>query len=94
MCFQWSGHPGAVTVGKYFKRGMRLDYFLVSEQLEERVESCVIPAMEKLTQDEFFRRDKRGFLGSDHCPMVLKMRSAPEATAPASAGNKRNQHHD
>ncbi|KAL2243001.1 UNVERIFIED_CONTAM: DNA-(apurinic or apyrimidinic site) lyase [Sesamum indicum] len=58
--FSWSGHP----VGKYRGKRMRIDYFIVSEKLKERIVAC-----------EMHGRgiELEGFYGSDHCPVSLEL---------------------
>ncbi|EPS63669.1 hypothetical protein M569_11112 [Genlisea aurea] len=56
--FSWSGNP----VGKYRGKRMRIDYFLVSETLKERVVSCEMHGC---------GIELEGFYGSDHCPVSL-----------------------
>jgi exodeoxyribonuclease III len=59
--FTWRG-----ATGRYFGKGLRLDYILVCEQLIEKglVESAVICGSGV---------DLRGFMGSDHCPIMLTL---------------------
>uniref|UniRef100_A0A0A9E3L8 Endonuclease/exonuclease/phosphatase domain-containing protein n=1 Tax=Arundo donax TaxID=35708 RepID=A0A0A9E3L8_ARUDO len=68
--FSWSGHP----IGKYRGKRMRIDYFIVSEQLKDRIISC-----------EMHGRgvELEGFYGSDHCPVSLELsKAAAKAEAP------------
>ncbi|XP_066330507.1 DNA-(apurinic or apyrimidinic site) endonuclease-like [Miscanthus floridulus] len=67
--FSWSGHP----IGKYRGKRMRIDYFLVSEQLKDRIISC-----------EMHGRgiELDGFYGSDHCPVTLELCKAVAEEAP------------
>ncbi|CAN6328868.1 unnamed protein product [Urochloa humidicola] len=68
--FSWSGHP----IGKYRGKRMRIDYFVVSEQLKDRIISC-----------EMHGRgiELEGFYGSDHCPVSLELsKAATEASEP------------
>ncbi|AQK41767.1 DNA-(apurinic or apyrimidinic site) lyase [Zea mays] len=67
--FSWSGHP----IGKYRGKRMRIDYFLVSEQLKDRIVSC-----------EMHGRgiELDGFYGSDHCPVSLELSEAVAEEAP------------
>ncbi|XP_020235759.1 DNA-(apurinic or apyrimidinic site) lyase isoform X2 [Cajanus cajan] len=58
--FSWSGNP----VGRYRGKRMRIDYFLVSEKLKERIVSC-----EMLGHGI----ELEGFYGSDHCPVTLEL---------------------
>lgn len=54
----WRGQ----TTGKHAGRGMRIDHCIVSEALLESIDSV------KITGHGF---DRIGFLGSDHCPVVI-----------------------
>ena len=46
---------------------MRLDYALVSEGLRDLVESCEILG---------HGSGREGFMGSDHCPVLLTLKDA------------------
>ncbi|KAL4347093.1 hypothetical protein GQ457_17G017960 [Hibiscus cannabinus] len=58
--FSWSGNP----VGKYRGKRMRIDYFVLSEKLKERVASCEMHGK---------GIELEGFYGSDHCPVSLQL---------------------
>ncbi|KAF3793666.1 DNA-(apurinic or apyrimidinic site) lyase [Nymphaea thermarum] len=58
--FTWSGNP----VGKYRGKRMRIDYFIVSEVLKDRIISCKIHGQ---------GIELVGFCGSDHCPVSLEL---------------------
>lgn len=58
--FSWSGNP----IGKYRGKRMRIDYFLVSEQLKDRIVSCKMHGR---------GIELEGFHGSDHCPVTLEL---------------------
>ncbi|GAB4860533.1 DNA-(apurinic or apyrimidinic site) endonuclease [Ancistrocladus abbreviatus] len=58
--FSWSGNP----VGKYRGKRMRIDYFLVSEKLKDRIVSCEMHGQ---------GIELEGFYGSDHCPVSLEL---------------------
>jgi len=71
----WYGHPGVVATGRYKGRGMRLDYFFVSDGLERGAVECAQAtdaysdkpaALEQRPDDAFF--------GSDHCGVYLKLK--------------------
>ncbi|CAM8932237.1 unnamed protein product [Rhodiola kirilowii] len=62
--FSWSGNP----IGKYRGKRMRIDYFVVSEKLKDRILSCKIHG---------HGIELEGFYGSDHCPVSLEL-SPPE----------------
>uniref|UniRef100_A0A803KQF8 DNA-(apurinic or apyrimidinic site) endonuclease n=1 Tax=Chenopodium quinoa TaxID=63459 RepID=A0A803KQF8_CHEQI len=66
--FSWSGNP----VGKYRGKRMRIDYFLVSEMLKDRIVSCKMHGQ---------GIELEGFCGSDHCPLSLELApSSPDPT--------------
>ncbi|KAJ8536559.1 hypothetical protein K7X08_034960 [Anisodus acutangulus] len=58
--FSWSGNP----VGKYRGKRMRIDYFIVSEKLKDRIVSCEMHG---------HGIELDGFYGSDHCPVSLEL---------------------
>lgn len=58
--FSWRGH----TTGKHAGRGMRIDHCLLSRTLVSSVKSVDINDHGK---------ERHGFLGSDHCPLILKL---------------------
>lgn len=58
--FSWSGNP----VGKYRGKRMRIDYFIVSEQLKGRIVACKMHGQ---------GIELKGFCGSDHCPVSLEL---------------------
>ncbi|KAL1810388.1 hypothetical protein ACET3Z_027378 [Daucus carota] len=58
--FSWSGNP----VGKYRGKRMRIDYFIVSETLKDRIVACEMHGQ---------GIELQGFCGSDHCPVSLKL---------------------
>ncbi|CAN1294228.1 DNA-(apurinic or apyrimidinic site) endonuclease [Linum perenne] len=58
--FSWSGNP----IGKYRGKRMRIDYFLVSEKLRDRIVSCEMHGQ---------GIELEGFYGSDHCPVSLQL---------------------
>ncbi|ONK57579.1 uncharacterized protein A4U43_C09F1940 [Asparagus officinalis] len=58
--FSWSGNP----VGKYRGKRMRIDYFIVSEQLKDRIVACEMHGQ---------GIELQGFYGSDHCPVSLEL---------------------
>ena len=69
--------------GKYRGKGMRIDYFIVSAPLVARVEACDVPSSH---QNQMALIERRGFLGSDHCPIVLRLRPAADVSGGAGAG--------
>ena len=79
---QWRGTPGreVAASGRYYGKGMRIDHLLISRLLLEGS-----PRVSVLRAEICGRGAARiGFLGSDHCPMLLEL--APEdATAAATA---------
>ncbi|KAM0823805.1 hypothetical protein ACQ4PT_070624 [Festuca glaucescens] len=58
--FSWSGNP----IGKYRGKRMRIDYFIVSERLKDRINSCKMHG---------HGIELEGFYGSDHCPVSLEL---------------------
>ncbi|KAL2482670.1 DNA-(apurinic or apyrimidinic site) lyase [Forsythia ovata] len=58
--FSWSGNP----IGKYRGKRMRIDYFIVSEKLKDRILACEIHGQ---------GIELEGFYGSDHCPVTLEL---------------------
>ena len=72
----WYGHPGVTQVGKYRGKGMRLDYFMVSGHLRERIGECV-QATDEIAEAEMAHRPDRAFFGSDHCAVFLRLKPKP-----------------
>ncbi|KAL6641648.1 hypothetical protein ACP70R_019829 [Stipagrostis hirtigluma subsp. patula] len=71
--FSWSGHP----IGKYRGKRMRIDYFIVSEQLKDRIISCEMHG---------HGIELEGFYGSDHCPVSLELsKAAAEPSKPTGS---------
>jgi exonuclease III len=68
--FSWRGGDG-----KHYGRGMRIDHFVGSQSFAERVEDARILGT---------GAERNGFLGSDHCPVILKIK-ASNCSASASA---------
>mmetsp|Transcript_218 Transcript_218/g.538 ORF Transcript_218/g.538 Transcript_218/m.538 type:complete len:377 (-) Transcript_218:1291-2421(-) len=64
--YTWRGTPGVVKneIGKYYKKGMRIDHALVSR--------CLLPRA-KSVQILGYGADRTNFLGSDHCPILLQL---------------------
>ncbi|XP_038683988.1 DNA-(apurinic or apyrimidinic site) endonuclease [Tripterygium wilfordii] len=58
--FSWSGHP----IGKYRGKRMRIDYFIVAEELKNRIVRCEMHG---------HGIELEGFYGSDHCPVSLEL---------------------
>lgn len=63
----WRGAPGVdiPNTGRYYDKGMRIDYILVSQELlvAHRVMKANLYGKGGVLRD--------GFLGSDHCPLLL-----------------------
>ncbi|KNA05930.1 hypothetical protein SOVF_185690 [Spinacia oleracea] len=72
--FSWSGNP----VGKYRGKRMRIDYFLVSEKLKDRIVSCKMHG---------HGIELEGFCGSDHCPVSLELAPSSPDVKPNEASN-------
>lgn len=71
----WRGTPGRDGVpeaGRYYGKGMRIDYVLVSPSLAPRVVDAVVHGVGP---------EREGFLGSDHCPLLVTLAAEPEAPA-------------
>jgi exonuclease III len=85
MRMTWFGHPGVTQVGKYRGRGMRLDYFFVDggDWFRENVESCV-QATDGIPVAELAERPDRAFFGSDHCAVLLRLKSGGGGTTSES----------
>jgi len=63
----WRGAPGANGVpeaGRYYGKGMRIDYVLVHESLAPRVSSATVHGK---------GAERAGFMGSDHCPLTVRI---------------------
>ena len=63
----WRGAPGVngpPETGRYYNKGMRIDYVLVEEPLAPRVSKASVVGKGP---------DRLGFLGSDHCPLVVTL---------------------
>ncbi|XP_017217000.2 DNA-(apurinic or apyrimidinic site) endonuclease [Daucus carota subsp. sativus] len=58
--FSWSGN----LVGKYRGKRIRIDYFIVSETLKDRIVACEMHGK---------GIELQGFCGSDHCLVSLKL---------------------
>ncbi|KAL6177570.1 hypothetical protein ACLB2K_049096 [Fragaria x ananassa] len=65
--FSWSGNP----IGKYRGKRMRIDYFVVAEQLKDRIVSCEMHGQ---------GIELQGFYGSDHCPVTLVLSEAQQSS--------------
>lgn len=63
--FTWRG----IETGKHGERGMRIDHCMVSKTLLP-----VIQDVRVLGE----RRERKGFMGSDHCPVLVVMRDEGE----------------
>lgn len=68
--FSWRGSRGSDIAerGRYYGKGMRIDHLLVSEELMARVADAQILGRGP---------EAKGFLGSDHCPMLLTLLPSP-----------------
>ncbi|KAH9776586.1 DNA-(apurinic or apyrimidinic site) endonuclease [Citrus sinensis] len=72
--FSWSGNP----IGKYRGKRMRIDYFIVSEELKDRIIACEMQG---------HGIELEGFYGSDHCPVSLEL---SEASSDSEKKEKKN----
>ena len=59
-----AGRDGNPNSGRYWKKGMRIDYTLVHESLVDRIRRSEILGHGAM---------REGFLGSDHCPILLEL---------------------
>ena len=71
----WRGTPGVhnPAEGRYYNKGMRIDYVLVSRSLAPRIKRAIVHGKGP---------DRHGFLGSDHCPLIVEL-------APPAAGEEK-----
>ncbi|CAB1110598.1 unnamed protein product [Ectocarpus sp. CCAP 1310/34] len=62
----WRGTAGnqVAAMGRYYGKGMRIDYFLLSTVLAPRIKEVKVFGS---------GADRDGFLGSDHCPLMLTL---------------------
>ena len=66
-------HCDHASVGAgYYGKGMRIDYVLVARALTPRVESADVLGS---------GNERDGFLGSDHCPLLLQLSVAEPPAA-------------
>ena len=73
----WRGAAGkdVPESGRYYNKGMRIDLFMIQGGLKDRVVTTEVCGR---------GANMEGFLGSDHCPVILRLSSPPPvATAPA-----------
>ena len=79
----WRGTPGAPPnppeYGRYYGKGMRIDYVLIQRPLRARLLRTALLG---------HGAQRHGFLGSDHCPLLLELAPGdpPAAAAAACAG--------
>ena len=66
----WRGTPGVnnPAEGRYYNKGMRIDYVLTSASLVPRIRRAVVHGKGP---------ERRGFLGSDHCPLLVELDALP-----------------
>ena len=63
--WSWRGSPPRnFATARYYGKGMRIDYTLVDKRLVENVKRSEILGRGK---------DRHGFLGSDHCPILIEL---------------------
>ena len=63
----WRGTPGAGGVpeaGRYYNKGMRIDYVCVESPLAAAVRRAEVLGS---------GAEREGFLGSDHCPLLVEL---------------------
>ena len=75
----WRGAPGVSgppESGRYYNKGMRIDYVLVDQTLAPRVSKATVHGK---------GAERVGFLGSDHCPLLVALGPKEEAKAAGEA---------
>ena len=65
-----AGKDGPPAAGRYYAKGMRIDYVLVDRRLAGSVVRAEVLGG---------GAERRGFLGSDHCPLLVELAAAEEA---------------
>lgn len=73
----WRGAPavsGPPEAGRYYDKGMRIDYVLLSSSLLPRAARAEVLGRGK---------ERSGFLGSDHCPLLVELAPSGAASSPA-----------
>lgn len=79
-----AGKDGVPEAGRYFGKGMRIDFVLCSQSLAPRVSDALVYG---------HGPERSGFLGSDHCPLIVRLGPPPadgvthEAPAGGSSGS-------
>ena len=72
----WRGTPGAPPnppeYGRYYGKGMRIDYVLIEAALRARLARTEVLG---------HSAERRGFVGSDHCPLLLELSPAAGVAA-------------
>ena len=81
----WRGTPGAPPnppeYGRYYGKGMRIDYVLIQRPLRARLVRTAVLG---------HGAQRHGFLGSDHCPLLLELAPGdPPAAAAATCDGSR-----
>ena len=74
--FTWRGTPGKdgnPAAGRYYKKGMRIDFLICPTSTLNMFESCEIVG-------SGVDNTSREFCGSDHCPVIVKMAEAEAGT--------------
>jgi exonuclease III len=77
-CVTWRGAAGrdVAESGRYYNKGMRIDLFMLHASLKDRIDEVEVcgcgPNLE-------------GFLGSDHSPLLLRLRTAAPDNEAAAA---------
>ena len=80
--YTWRGAAPAEgsSFARYYRKGMRIDHFCVSAALLPRLRRCVISG-----RGVDREHAGSGFMGSDHCPIILEVADADADAAPAPA---------
>ncbi len=73
-CVTWRGAAGKdfAESGRYYNKGMRIDLFMLQAALRERVDDVEVCGS---------GANLEGFLGSDHCPLLLRLRACDDRSA-------------
>ncbi len=79
----WRGTPGSKgppESGRYYNKGMRIDYVLVGPALRERILRAAVLGGGPM---------RNGFLGSDHCPLLVELSASGAAAGPTGTASAR-----
>ena len=80
-----AGRDGNPSSGRYWAKGMRIDYTLVHESLVPRIRRSEILG---------YSPYRTGFLGSDHCPILLELWPKGQTNSGMTAASKEEEKED